>query len=132
MEYTDPSIIDNLLKEYYEQRNDLKKMILELEKIKSNIDKLFPDKLDARYLRFFDEKVKSATSMFNLLLDIRKEISKNLKDEIDIRTKLDKKEKDESELGSLFDIAELAAKVEKLQKNNNKINNKIVKLNNDN
>lgn len=106
-------IIEELLSEVKEQRNALKLMILDLEVIKGKIDKLFPETLDKRFVRFFEEKVKSATGLFNSILDMRKEITKSLKDEIEIRRKLDGENDDG--LGDL-DIQKLASKVEKLNK----------------
>jgi len=127
MEFNDNEIILDLLNEYKEQRDQLKQMIVDIEDIKSNIDKLFPKTLDQRYSRFFEEKVKTATGIFNTLLDIRKEVSKNLKDEIDIRSRLNKNAIEE-DLESLFNIRELANKVEKLNKRKNKIiENKEIK-----
>lgn len=120
MEYSNEEIIQNLLDEFQTQRDALKKMIVDLDLIKKNIDKLFPESLDKRYARFFEEKVKTATGMFNILLDIRKEITKNLKDEIEIRTKLDKKIENE-DFESMFNIRDLASKVESLNKKKNKI-----------
>ena len=81
--------IDQLLKEFSEQRDALNKMVDELEAIKSKVDRLFPESIDQRYLRFFNEKVKSATELFKAVLDIRKEIMKSLKDEIELRKKFD-------------------------------------------
>lgn len=120
MEYSQEEVIQNLLEEYNEQRLALKNMINDIEGIKKNIDKLFPESIDKRYTRFFEEKVKTATGLFNILLDIRKEISKNLKDEIDIRSRLDKKLSDE-DLESVFNIRDLANKVENLNKKKNKV-----------
>jgi hypothetical protein len=78
-------IIKELIDELRENRVALKQHIKDLENIKTNIDKLFPSTLDARYMRFFEEKVKTATQLFSSILETRKEIHKSLKDEIDIR-----------------------------------------------
>ena len=122
-------IVEGLLLEFKEQRDSLKLMILDLEKVKEKIDNLFPEgTLDKRYSRFFEEKVKSATGIFSALLDIRKEISRGLKDEIELRRKLVKEEKDfGAGLENLLDIGNLASKFEKLQKVNNKAKEKIDK-----
>jgi len=122
-------IVEGLLLEFKEQRDSLKLMILDLEKVKEKIDNLFPEgTLDKRYSRFFEEKVKSATGIFSALLDIRKEISRGLKDEIELRRKLVKEEKDfGAGLENLLDIGNLASKFEKLQKVNNKAKEKVDK-----
>lgn len=80
--------IGGLLEQFEEQRTEIKKMITELEIIKGKIDQLIPTNLDKRYFRFFEDKVKAVTGFFNILLEMRKEITKNLKDEIELRRKV--------------------------------------------
>lgn len=107
--------IEELINEYREQRLALKKMISDLEELKTLVMKLFPDKLDTRNLRFLEEKIKATTDLYKALLDIRKELGKNIKDEIDIRKVL----KDPTETEDEYDmknIAELAKKVQILIK----------------
>jgi t-SNARE complex subunit (syntaxin) len=61
-------------------------MIVELEHLKGKLETIFPEgQLDIRFARFFEEKIKAITSFFSTMLDIRKEINKSLKEEIDIR-----------------------------------------------
>jgi len=120
MEKENEIIVEQLLSEFKDQRDSLKLMIKDLEVVKEKIDNLFPEgTLDKRYSRFFEEKVKTATGIFGALLDIRKEITKSLKDEIELRRKLTKEEKESAfNLESLLDIGNLASKVEKLQRIN--------------
>ena len=106
--------IEQLLKEFSEQRDALNKMVTELEVIKSKVDRLFPETLDSRYVRFFNEKVQSATELFKAVLDIRKEIMKSLKDEIEMRKKFELKIDDDEELEKLVDVRSLARKIEKI------------------
>lgn len=113
MEFTGDRI-DQLLKEFSEQRDALNKMVVELEVIKSKVDRLFPETLDSRYVRFFNEKVQSATELFKAVLDIRKEIMKSLKDEIEMRKKFELKINDDEELEKLVDVRSLARKIEKI------------------
>ncbi|MHA1872736.1 MAG: hypothetical protein ACTSVB_01370, partial [Candidatus Heimdallarchaeaceae archaeon] len=80
--------VEHLLEEFNDHRVAIKEMIDELNVIKKNIDRLIPASLDARYIRFFEEKVKSITNLFNSLLDMRKEIVKSVREEIDLRRKL--------------------------------------------
>jgi len=115
MQYSNNEVIEELLEEYRNQRKALKSMISDIEDLKKRIDKLFPESLDKRYARFFEEKVKTATGMFNVLLDMRKELTKNLKEEIEIRSKLDN-QIDSEELEKMYNIRELAKKVEVLKK----------------
>ncbi len=113
MEFTGDRI-EQLLKEFSDQRDALNKMVTELEVIKSKVDRLFPETLDSRYVRFFNEKVQSATELFKAVLDIRKEIMKSLKDEIEMRKKFELKIDDDEELEKLVDVRSLARKIEKI------------------
>lgn len=90
-------------------------MISELDKLKEKIYLIFPDKVDTRYIRFFEEKVKATTALFNSILDIRKEINKSLKDEIEMKRRLD--EGEENDVTNSIDIRSLATKIELLNKN---------------
>jgi len=118
-EIRDPNveILDSLLSEFKEQRDAIKAMITDLDAIKTKVDSLFPQKMDQRFIRIFEEKVKAATGIFNTLLDMRKEITKSLKDEIELRRRLLKDDLGEAEsLEELFDIRKIAKKVENFQK----------------
>lgn len=119
-------IIAGLLDEFKEHRNAIMGMIGDLEGIKSQIDRLIPASLDARYVRFFEEKVKSITALFNSLLDMRKELSKSLKDEIEIRRKIDITSGGQS-ITEIIDIRDIAAKVEKFRVTQNRLKEKSLK-----
>jgi len=115
-------IVDGLLSEMKHQREELKVMIMSLEKIKDKVDGLFPDTIDRRFVRLFEEKVKAATGLFNSILDIRKEIMKSLKDEIEIRRKITAKgELEDADV----DIEKIATRVEKLNSIKKKMKEKI-------
>ena len=105
---------EDLLLEYKEQRDALKIMVKDLDSLKDGVEKLFPERLDARNLRFLEEKVKAITDLFKAILDIRKELSKSVKDEIELRRKLNDKEGDDGE--SMESIVELAKKVEEINR----------------
>jgi Skp family chaperone for outer membrane proteins len=119
-------IIIELLAEFKEHRISVMQMIKDLEEIKQNIDRLIPAKLDARYARFFEEKVKSVTELFKTLLEMRKEIQKSLKEEIDLRRKIDISEA-EQDIESIIDIRSVAEKVESFQKKQNQFKDDIIK-----
>ena len=110
----DPSEI--LIAEYVEQKNELKKMVDELEKLKVGIEKIFPEKLDARYSRFLEEKIKAVTELFRGILDIRKEISKNIKDEFELRNRYNVGGRSEDDDFGTGDIRSLVRKLEQLNK----------------
>jgi len=117
-------LLDELLAEYREHRLEIKKMIKELDDIKEKIDRLIPTSLDARYLRFFEEKVKTITSLFNALLDMRKEITKSVKEEIEIRRKVTTKSGEE-EIEDLIDIRRAAEKIEEFKREQEEYKKKI-------
>lgn len=117
--------IDELLEEFVEHRAAIKAMIKDLEKIKENVDKVIPTRLDARHIRFFEEKVKSVTGLFNSLLEMRKEIARCVREEIEIRRKLDKGEK-EYDLDELFDVRQFADKVDEFKDEMEKARKKVV------
>jgi uncharacterized protein YukE len=121
---TNTQIINELLQEFKVHRASIMSMIDDLEKLKLKVDSLFPDKLDARYMRFFEEKIKSATELFKTLLEMRKEIQKSLKEEIDLRRKVDIE--DEIDLEKSIDIRGLAEKVQNFQDKRNEIRRKTI------
>jgi len=106
---------EELIGEYDGHRKAIKDMIADLERLKLKIDALIPDKLDARYMRYFEEKIKAVTSLFNSLLDMRKEIAKSIKDEIEIRRKVESKD----EMFDLEDMIDVRSMVDTLDKFNN-------------
>ncbi len=112
---------NDLLNEYIEHRAAIKSMIKDLEEIKETIDKLIPKNLETRYARFFEEKVKAITGLFGALLDMRKEIAKSVKDEIDIRRKIGSGDDVSEELEKYLDVRKYAAKVTDFQKEKEKL-----------
>lgn len=119
--------IDSLLSEYDDHRAAIKDMIADLEKIRQRIDTLIPDNLDQRYVRFFEEKVKSMTGLFTTLLEMRKEIAKSVKDEIDIRRRI-KTEEDLIDIEDMLDVRSMADKIEKFQDETKKIQKKRLEV----
>jgi len=110
-------IINDLLKEYIDHRDAIKIMIVDLEKLKEKIETILPESLDKRYKFFFEEKIKTITQLFSSLLDMRKEIAKSVKEEIELRRKISNDtDKDESGFEELLDIRKIASKVENFQK----------------
>lgn len=116
-------VYDELIDEFKKQRLAIQSMIDDLEKFKTKIDTLLPESLDKRYIRFFEEKIKSVTELFKVMLDMRKEIIKNTKDEFELRRKLNSS--DDTDIG-IFDIKKIAERVDNLRKNKEKAEQKIV------
>jgi len=104
--------VNLLIDDFTNQRKSLENQVLDLEKIRSKLDILFPEQLDNRNVMRFHEKVKSTTELYKSILDVRKEIIKSIKDEIDIRRKVDGKTNDDD--FSNYDIRSLAKRVEKI------------------
>lgn len=117
-------VIQSLLEDFQVQRDALNKMIEEIETLKANIDNLFPKKLDARYSKFFEEKVKTAVSMFNVALDIRKELLKTTKDEIELRRKVTGK----GDLNDMIDVRKIAKSLEKFDTTKKNLRRKTDKI----
>ena len=125
MEQTNQQIIQELLSEFKGHRDAIMEMITDLEQMKAQVSKLFPEKLDARYMRFFEEKLKSATELFKTLLEMRKEIQKSLKEEIDLRRKIDITDSD-NDIEKVIDIRALADKVQGFQDDRIKMRQKTI------
>jgi chromosome segregation ATPase len=104
--------IENLFKDFTEQRDQLKLMINDLEQVKVKVNSIFPDQLTARNRFYFDEKIKTASALFSSLLEIRKEIIKSIKDEIELRRRFEMEERELEETDD--DIRKLAGKIEQL------------------
>lgn len=116
MSQTNDEIINELLSEFKKHRDAIMDMIKDLEVFKEKVDNLIPQKLDQRYMRYFEDKIKSATELFKTLLEMRKEIQKSLKDEIDLRRKVKTGGDIEEEIEEILDIRKLANKVEAFRK----------------
>jgi 6-pyruvoyl-tetrahydropterin synthase len=118
-------IASELMGEFDEHRKAIKSMIADLERIKAKIDRVIPDTLDARYIRFFEEKVKSVTNLFNSLLEMRKEITKSVREELELRNKISGSKDRTQELEDLLDIRQMAEKVEDFRSNKLKLLKKL-------
>jgi len=106
--------IESLLGEFLEHRAAIRVLIGDLERIKLTVDRLIPESLDARYVRFFEEKIKTITSLFTTLLEMRKEISKSVKDEIDIRRRFVSKG-EQQDIEQVIDIRAMAKKIKEFE-----------------
>jgi uncharacterized coiled-coil DUF342 family protein len=118
--------VSALLDEFALHRDEIKKMIKEVDELRQSIDKLIPKKLDIRYIRFFEEKVKSMTNFFSALLDMRKEIIKSIKDEIELRRKLGAAG-DAIDVEDAIDIRAVVDKVEAFKKKADSLKKKRLK-----
>jgi hypothetical protein len=112
---------DQLLNEFKSQRDEIIKMVVEVELLKENISKLFPERMDSRYSHFFEEKVKTMTAFFNVLLDMRKEIIRSLKDEIELRKRVEQGELGQEDLEGLLDVRKISEKLDIFKKKTKKL-----------
>ena len=122
---------DMLMGEYDAHRLAIKEMIGDLEKFKKRIDTLLPENVDARYMRYFEEKIKAVTSLFNSLLDMRKEITKSVKDEIEIRRKSEGTN-DNIDLEGLIDVRSMVDTIDKFKQKTENIKHKRIEENKNN
>jgi len=111
---------ESLIQEYNDQRQALKGMILDLEALRQKIDKLFPQSIDARYAKLFEEKIKTTTELFKAILEMRKELSKSVKEEIELRRKFENDIK-ESDDETIVDVRALAKQIEAINKGEKKV-----------
>ncbi len=123
---TNEEIIADLLSEFKVHRDAVMDMITDIERLRAKIDTILPEKLDARYVRFFEEKVKTATEFFKTLLEMRKEIQKSLKDEIELRRKINVAD-GEMDIEDIVDIRKMAYKIEDFARKKAALNAKTVK-----
>ena len=114
------TIVEDLLNQFKSTREEIQKMISDLEEISKRIESIFPEDLQLRYRWLFETKVKTATELFKTLLDMRKEIGNSLKDEIELRRRITKDVGPDSEFEDLIDVRKLAKKVEEFQKRSKK------------
>ena len=120
--------IEQLLDIFDEHRKAIKNMIIDLEKIRTRVDTLLPDQLDARFMRFFEEKVKAITGLFNSLLDMRKEIAKSTKDEIEIRRRI-KTNENPTDFEDILDIRSITRKIDEFRLEKERLQEERLKKN---
>lgn len=120
-------LVEGLLAEFKTQRDQIKDMVAEVDQMRKDVNQLFPESVDARTRKFLEDKVKAMVGFYNVLLDMRKEISKSIKDELEVRRRLDSDDFDPEDIDSLLDIRELSKKVEKFAVDKTKIQNSRLK-----
>ena len=88
----DPKIL-SLIKEIESSRTTLLTYVSDVESLLNKISSLFPVNLDFRNKHVLEDKLKVSSSFYTTLLNLRQEIHKSLKEEIDIRALADAVEK---------------------------------------
>lgn len=110
---------NGLISEYKKNRNEIMNMINDLKSYVDQVKELLPkDNKDYRQQKYvFEQKIKTVTEFMKLIFDMRKEISKSIKDEIAFTNKLNL-ESDEKDI----DIHMLVSKIdEELNQVNSKV-----------
>jgi hypothetical protein len=113
--------INDLLEEFKIQRDAIKDMVVDIEKMKTQVSLLFPETIDVRTRKFLEDKIKAMVGFYNVLLDMRKEISKSVKDELELRRRMTDDEFDPDDIDNLLDISEISKKIEAFQQQKDKI-----------
>jgi len=116
-------MIDGLLLEFKEQRDNVKLMLVDIENIRTKVDQLLPENIDKRYIMLFEQRIKTITELFKILMDMRKEISKSLKDEIDMRKRMTSD--DSFNIEDMLDIRGMVKQMENLKKRGDKLENQV-------
>lgn len=100
-----------LLDEFTQSREDLKKMLNDIETCKNDVLKDVSTSNDYRNKYAREERLKTLSTFFQNELSVRQEYNRSLLAEIDVRRKLDKNDSDEMEI----DIREIAKQLAKSQ-----------------
>lgn len=101
--------IIKLLCEFKDQRISLYEMLKAFNELKSSIKVVLPEnKTDVRYKKLFEEKLKTITEFTKAELDIRKEIAKSIKDEIELRRRNSTGDLSDNSGSSDIDIRKIA------------------------
>ncbi len=116
-------IIEDLLTEFKEQRDSVKSMLVDIESIRTKVDQLLPESIDKRYVILFEQRIKTITELFKILMDMRKEISKSLKEEIDMRKRMTTD--DSFNIEDMLDISGMAKQFENLRKKAKKVEKQV-------
>ena len=109
----DPKI-QELLSQLSESRSELTKYMVDVDAIRNKVDGIFPAGQDFRNKWVIEEKIKTVSSLYSTILNIRQEFNKTIKDEIEIRRKL---VTDKGDGEQVVDVRAMARMIEEHQKN---------------
>lgn len=108
----DPKI-ESLLDKFTSSREELLGYLKDVDSLRSKISQIFPQTIDYRTKFVLEEKLKTMSTFFTTLLNIRQEYNRTLKDEISLRQKItDDDNQDPKEIN----LREIADEVDKIQK----------------
>jgi len=112
-EQQDPEI-NKLLEAFSTSRDELTKYMSEVEQIRAQVIQIFPNNQDYRNKFVLEEKIKAMSSFYTMILNIRQEYNKIIKEEIEIRRKIAIGSKGDLDEG--LDIRQIADMIEQEQK----------------
>lgn len=98
-EKIDPEI-DKLITKLTRSRGSLEGYADELEKMLTDVRKIFPEGNDFRNKYLLDDKLKTTSTFFSAALSVRKEINDTLIKEIELRRKVTKDEDAQKEMSA--------------------------------
>lgn len=108
---------EELLDELSNSRNKLTEMLDEIEGCKNAVmDTARSNDYRNKYAK--EERIKTISAFYSLLLQTRQEYTRNIISEIDLRRKLEKGNENEVEL----DISKIAKQLEAIKKTQKKVN----------
>ena len=108
---------EQLLNEFSESRNALKKMLEDVEQCKTNVLKSVADSNDYRNKYAREERLKTLSSFFDTEIKIRQEYGRSILAEIETRRKLERDDDEKSD--QKIDIREIAKQLASFNKNIN-------------
>jgi len=103
------SSYDKLLDEFTKSREDLKKMLADVEECKQSVLKDVSSSSDYRNKYAREERLKTLSTFFQNELQIRQEYNRSLLSEIEVRRKLDMNNQDEDEVDIRAIMKQIAA-----------------------
>lgn len=113
---TNQEIYDKLLNEIGDSRTALTRMLQEIEDCKNAVlDTAKSNDYRNRYAK--EERIKTISAFYNLLLSTRQEYTRNLISEIELRRKLEKGDDGDIQ----FDVAKIAKQLESARKQTKKV-----------
>lgn len=111
---------EKLIGEFKEQRIKLNEMVDVLDDCDESL-KVMTKGTDHRYRGALEEKFKALAEIYKTKLAIRKEISSNIKDEIELKRKVEMTDEDGNGIGlSNEELMESAAEIENIIRINSK------------
>jgi len=82
----------DLVQEIESNKQRLRELVVKLEKLAEDVDNLLPKRVDYKSVYIATERVKAVSSMYELILKYRSEITSQIKEQFNILKSIDTKE----------------------------------------